>query len=183
MAERTCSVDACERAARTRGWCDTHYARWLRYGSVDVVHHRGPPVRSESERFWAKVDKAGECWEWVAAKFPPGYGQFAVGPPWRRVMAHRWAYEDQIGPIPEGLQLDHLCRNRSCVNPAHLEPVTQRENILRGESMSAVHARQTHCIHGHEFTPENTYPTKTGRRCRACTLANNRRSAKRRRLI
>jgi hypothetical protein len=89
--------------------------------------------------------------------------------------AHRVVYEALVGPIPTGLQLDHLCRTRACVNPAHLEPVTRRENILRGESPSAVHARKTHCIRGHEFTPENTHTRSDGSRsCRKCGARRKR---------
>ncbi|WP_353848602.1 HNH endonuclease signature motif containing protein [Cellulomonas sp.] len=94
------------------------------------------------------------------------------------------AWEQENGPIPPGMQLDHLCRVRECVNPLHLELVTQRENILRGESPAAHHARKTHCDHGHEFTPENTYraPSRPRTRiCRACvTESTRRRNAKRR---
>jgi hypothetical protein len=85
------------------------------------------------------------------------------------VGAHRWSYEALVGPIPPGLEIDHLCRVRNCVNPSHLEPVTKAVNILRGESMSARHARQTHCKSGHPFDAENTRMTTDGqRRCRTC---------------
>jgi hypothetical protein len=102
-----------------------------------------------TERFWAKVDKSGDCWQWTAALNSAGYGKFSVGSK-QQLLAHRYAYELMVGPIPEGLELDHLCRVRRCVNPAHLEPVTTRENVMRG------YARKTHCVHGHEYTPENT---------------------------
>lgn len=118
-------------------------------------------------RFWAKVEKTDTCWLWTAHMARDGYGQFWAGK--KLVRAHRYAYELLIGPIPKGLTLDHLCRIRHCVNPADLEPVTHRENILRGEGWSGLKARQTECIHGHPFDEANTYrrPT-TGRQCRAC---------------
>ena len=126
---------------------------------------------AEAERFWPKVDPDpnGGCWEWTASKLR-GYGQFGTYRDGRAQThrAHRFAYELLVGPIPDGLTLDHLCRNRGCVYPGHLEPATNAENVLRGEGPTAVHARKTHCIHGHEFTPENTYLWRGQRKCRAC---------------
>lgn len=124
------------------------------------------------ERFMAKVEKTDACWMWSAGKTTAGYGQFYPKPR-RGTYAHRWSYEYHIGPIPEGLHIDHLCRNRACVNPDHLEPVTQRTNTLRGASSAALRAAQTVCIHGHPFTPENTMIRKRGngarhRQCREC---------------
>ena len=116
------------------------------------------------------------CWLWTAAT-TNGYGVVQINGKLQR--AHRVVYEALIGKIPEGLEIDHLCRNRSCVNPAHMEPVTGRENIARGESKSAIHSRQTHCKAGHEFTPENTYLRKRGHKterfCRECCRARDRR--------
>jgi len=128
--------------------------------------------RTLEENFWVKVDRwdPDHCWEWTGAKIPGGYASLAV-PGTSQVGAHRVAYELCIGPIPGGLHLDHLCRNRGCVNPKHLEPVTSRENILRGQSPGALNARKTHCKQGHEFTAENTYVIQGGRRCRACNRA------------
>lgn len=124
--------------------------------------------------FWAKVDRHGPsgCWLWLAADNGAGYGMFYVRSSGirRGILAHRLAYELLVGPIPDGLQLDHLCRNTICVNPAHLEPVTPRENCRRGVSPTAINGRKTLCVHGHEFTPENTYVYPNGRRrCRACS--------------
>ena len=134
-------------------------------------------MNTTADRFWAKVtrDREDGCWEWTGG-MTSGYGRFFVGGQSRpkQVGAHRWAYQHLIGPIPDGLQLDHLCRNRACVNPAHLEPVSQRVNVLRGEGLSAKQARQTHCRHGHEFTPENTRMAKGRKRhCRQCQHYRN----------
>lgn len=119
------------------------------------------------DRFARYVQRGDECWEWTGARNAYGYGVFKLDG--RVVMAHRFSYEAEVGLIPDGLQLDHLCRVRHCVNPAHLEPVTSRENLLRGSTITAANAAKTHCKRGHEFTPENTYVDKKGRRdCRAC---------------
>ncbi|GGH34102.1 HNH endonuclease [Microbacterium album] len=124
-------------------------------------------------RFWSKVDKSGDCWLWTAAT-TYGYGRFAIT---KRQMigAHRFAWETVNGPVPDGMVIDHLCRIRLCVNPAHMEVVTNGENVLRGEGLSALNARKTHCKNGHEFTPENTIVTKNpsgnGRACRECRRA------------
>jgi hypothetical protein len=145
---------------------------------------RGPRPKDHAERVerWiAKcvVDENG-CWIWPGSKSNGGYAHVRVlqpdgSRPGRGL--HRVVYEHRVGPVPEGLDLDHLCRVRACCNPAHLEPVTPRENILRGVGVSALNAIKTHCIHGHEFTPENTARDKSGRRqCRECSRAAIRRN-------
>lgn len=103
------------------------------------------------------------CWLWIGAKSRNGYGSTSTGP------AHRASYETFVGPIPPGLQIDHLCRTPSCIRPSHLEPVTQRENAAR----SIPHNRtKTHCKQGHAYSPENTYVTPSGwRRCLECKRA------------
>ena len=129
----------------------------------------------QEQRFWNKVVKEGpkDCWLWIGTITANGYGQ--VKHNGRDIGAHRAAYQILVGPIPDGLTIDHLCRNRRCVNPTHLEPVTTKENLRRGLSPTAINARKTHCIHGHEFTKDNTYHRKgIGRRCRTCARALNR---------
>lgn len=102
------------------------------------------------ERFWPRVTKGAGCWEWTGSVNEDGYGRFAVSHR-KTVRAHRWAYEALVGPIPQGLVIDHLCRNRACVNPAHMEPVTNRTNVLRGDGITARFSRAEVCKFGHKF--------------------------------
>lgn len=127
--------------------------------------------------FWAHVVPGnGDCWGWDSTHLD-GYGQYRITENRRRrtVAAHRYSYEQLIGPIPAGLELDHLCRNRGCVNPYHLDPVTHAVNAARSPLMGKANGLKTHCKRGHEFTPENTRVARqmngysgTGRWCRAC---------------
>ena len=131
---------------------------------------------SLEKRFWTKINKdgplpvyrpgLGSCWLWEGTRSPNGYGSIQVG---YTQLAHRVAYELLIGPIPEGLTLDHLCRVRACVNPKHLEPVSVRENILRGVGLAAMNVLKTHCPQGHTYDILNTYFYPDGKRaCRTC---------------
>ena len=123
----------------------------------------------EADRFWSKVLRRDQgCWEWLGYHDANGYGKFAVRGFGR--YAHRLIYELLTGPIPEGLELDHLCRNPRCIRPDHLEAVTHRENLMRGVGPAAQNARKTHCVNGHEFTPENIYwrGDGKGKQCRQC---------------
>lgn len=135
-------------------------------------------VRGPVDRFWDKVDVTPGCWIWQGKPNAQGYGTHTIYHQ-ERTPAHRFAYELLVGPIPEGLVIDHLCRNPICVNPAHLEPVTNWENVLRGINHVAQNVRKTHCDHGHEFTPENTKVQEDGHRsCRTCMRESNRRRAR-----
>lgn len=119
------------------------------------------------------VDDETGCWNWNGVT-PRGYGYIMRDGV--RHQAHRYMYERAVGPVPEGLQLDHLCRNRSCVNPAHLEPVTCRENLMRGDTLAAQNAAKTHCAHGHPLSGENLYIEPKGSRvCRTCSRESARR--------
>ena len=135
------------------------------------------------DRLLEKIDiQEDGCWLWNAARDVAGYGRFrvATGTKTTALLAHRVVYEVFVGPIPDGLTLDHVwargCVHRHCVNPAHLEPVTNRENILRSESASALSARRTHCDYGHELTEDNVYRMPahpTERYCRVCKRARD----------
>lgn len=183
MSDRTCSIDGCDGSVVARGWCRKHYSRWHRHGAPDItLNPIGSPMM---ERLWAKVDRRGpeECWLWTGS-CTDGYGHVGNGAG-KLVLVHRAVYEALVGPIPEGLVLDHVrargCLDRRCVNPAHLEPVTFAENVSRGKS-GQFQAAKTHCPQGHPYDEANTYVAPSGSRCcRICKRAALLRSKARRR--
>jgi hypothetical protein len=129
---RTCTIGTCSRKHYGRGMCHIHYRRALRNGG-DPEHRQRLRGETPEIRFWAKVDARGPCWLWTAGQTSNGYGRFGLTSRDKR-LAHRFAWELLIGQVPEGLQLDHLCRVRLCVNPDHLEPVTPQENWARSHT-------------------------------------------------
>ena len=158
-------------------------------GSADTVREHKMPesvLECAKERFWKKVDKngpisehrpeLGPCWIWTKTIIKSGYGQFWRGKPSKKLIrAHRWSYEFTVRQIPDGFELDHLCRVKSCVNPMHLEVVTHKENVLRGNSFSAQNARKTYCKQGHPFTENSTYKLlHGGRDCKLCHALRRR---------
>lgn len=164
--EAPCSVPGCDLDRRSNDMCVRHYYRLRRTGRLEL--------RTTTDRFWAFVEKT-DCWNWTGNLNTDGYGRFWDGENRRHVQAHRWSYEKLRSAIGPGLQIDHLCRNRRCVNPDHLEPVTPRVNTLRSTAVTAAHAAKTHCPQGHEYSAENTYRNAAGRHCRICRLEASRR--------
>jgi len=130
-----------------------------------------------TDRFFSKVNKTDGCWLWNSTPSTKGYGMYWVDG--KYALAHRYSYQKFVGDIKDGYQIDHLCRVRKCVNPEHLQQVTQKENILRGTGVTSVNHKKTHCMNGHEFSKENTYITKkNSRRCRICLREKSKRFRK-----
>ena len=141
-----------------------------------TVDPEGFPETPDERRFFAKVERRGDCWFWTGSRHPRGYGGFRLAG--RTQRAHRVIFDWFYGPdIAVGLDIDHLCRNTSCVNPIHLEAVTHAENVRRGDVGKYPYGHRTHCDHGHEFTPENTRQRSdcNGRVCLTCAREADRR--------
>jgi hypothetical protein len=190
---KSCTIPGCGDKHLAKGLCLTHYTRKRKHGDPLIERK---PARTAEERFWAKVDKngplvsarpdLGPCWVWTVSTRDNGYGQFNLHG--RMLGAHRIAYLFVKGSVPDDLQLDHLCHtydpdcpggndclHRRCVNPDHLEPVTQRVNLLRGQGFVAKNAAKTHCKHGHPFNSANTRLLEGGGRlCRECNRERKR---------
>lgn len=173
--KRACSIDECEKPAAIRGWCHMHYGRWQRYGDPHMLTR----VRAREEdaiyRFLENIaPHESGCWNWTGRTMrKEGYAVLVIKSGSPLELGHRFSYRFFTGPIPDGLVIDHLCRNRRCVNPDHLEAVTLGENVLRGVGTSALNAVKTHCPKGHPYDAENTYVRRDrrGRLCRACGRA------------
>src|SRR5688572_7525736 len=190
---KPCCVEGCERPSRKRRMCTLHYQRWQTHGEAGLHVHYTKPSKPAEERFWSKVNKdgpvpqnrpdLGPCWIWLGSCDSGGYGTFNYND--LTVSAHKFIYKATYEEIPPNKQIDHLCRARNCVNPTHLEVVTQQENFERGKGPAVLAAgrqkriqqakEQTHCPHGHLFSPENTYiNTKRSRVCRECKRLRGR---------
>jgi hypothetical protein len=165
-------VQAAPVTDRRRGWRKGEPTAFARGHTKN-----GLPVRG---RLLAGIVYMGDCWLWQGAQ-KDGYGLIRVAG--RMRSAHRASYETFVGPIPPGLEIDHLCRNHACIYPAHLEPVTHGENVRRGSAPTADNARKTHCLRGHPLSGDNLYiffqNGKKSRACKACRKTRKRGAAKR----
>jgi hypothetical protein len=170
MSDASCSTDGCNGHHYAKGKCRPCYDRAKR------ASRPRKPRSTPEQRFWAKVSPGDpdECWLWRGSVNSEGYGRIRIN----RVhyAAHRLAYELLVGPIPEGLHIDHLCRVRSCVNPSHMEPVPCRINVLRGVGVAAQNSRKAFCPRGHVY---DALWAKNYRHCRRCQYQSSRRWATR----
>ena len=199
MPRSACIIPGCPHliSSSRRGWCTTHESRWRKSGDVQahlpvLIRNRSPMIL---ERFWSYVDQSSgpdACWPWTRSKQSSGHGKFSLRCPRHdkscMISAAAFAYEvSTTEPIPDGLEPDHLCRNPPCCNPAHLEPVTHKENVRRGTSMlywpivKAIELERrktkTHCRKGHVWEASNIYydKGKDARNCRACRRIRHQR--------
>lgn len=171
MADRTCSIEACQKRRLCRGWCRSHYERWVKYG--DPLGQPKPQYPPLAERVAARIDPngpvldeaLGRCWNWVGDVNHSGYAVYKTTG--RGSGAYRFVYEMHVGPVPDGLELDHLCRNRLCVNPAHLEPVTHQENCRRAAAFRVLSSCGTVGAYRRHL--------KAKERCELCLAAMNER--------
>lgn len=172
-----------------KGMCRKHYERAMKHGDplTTLIPARGMKL---SERFNLHVDRSGpapsdplakvgtNCWVWTGGLTGTGYGKYSVRSAGilHQGAAHRWSYRMARGPIPDGMTIDHLCRNRVCVRPDHLEAVPILENLLRSPlTLTYKNTAKTHCKNGHEFTEKNTYRRldRNGRDCKTCRRARH----------
>lgn len=178
MAQRTCSIEGCGNPVQCRGWCNKHYLKWRKYGTPSAGKDDGVRLSWPENLLQRMEPQPNGCIWFTGCIRPDGYGQT---PRQGSELAHRAAYEHFVGPIPEGLDLDHRCHNtdescaggptclhRRCVNVEHLEPATRGENVRRGRGGSN-NSRKTHCPQGHPYDEVNTFVnSKGGRECRTC---------------
>lgn len=125
-------------------------------------------MKNTLDIFWSKVEKTESCWLWLGYKINSGYGKFVYKG--ENMLSHRLSYQLHKGKIPQGLEIDHLCRVKHCVNPDHLEAVTRKENQIRGMGFISIESKKTHCPQGHPYSGDNLFiDYKGGRRCRKCS--------------
>lgn len=183
MADRTCSIVDCNKPSVARGWCSSHYSRWHSYGDPlgTSTFRLAGDTPEQKLLLNHTVDPDSGCWRWNGSVQRDGYGVIrAFG---SNMLTHRLAHELWIGPIPQGLTIDHVaargCVHRNCFNPAHLEAVTHAENVARGRA-GEYHRTRTECAQGHPFDEANTRQRRDGARaCRICSNEFSRRARQR----
>lgn len=178
-----CSMAECDSDARARGLCSKHWQSAKRSGTLPkewTREQRKPvPIEAKLEK-WKSINPETGCWEWTRTLSEDGYGKVPISGS-RYGSVHRISYQIAKGEIPDGFELDHLCRNRRCFNPDHLEPVTRRTNVVRGllpGMMKRKAVSQTHCKNGHLLFGENLVlqgPEKKFRVCRICRAERQKR--------
>ncbi len=176
MTERKCTVENCLRRHYAKGLCKRHYGRVQYHGSTDRLQSglKAKPLR---DRIDAQTDRTGDCWIWIGAMHTSGYGKVgAGGDGGATLLAHRASYELSVGPIPEGHQIDHLCRNRACVKPQHLEPVPALINMRRMNAACGIGSAKIECPKGHPYSEENTSHRNGRRHCKTCARDRARRN-------
>lgn len=171
LAPGPCAVGGCVKTVQARGLCAMHYARALRAERGIAAPEKNRVGVDPLTKIIARCE-IGLCWSWQRGQSSSGYGVVAYGG--RNHYTHRAMWELLIGPIPAGMEIDHLCKNKLCCNPEHLEPVTPRVNKLRSGSPSGRHARREVCDQGHPFSEENTVIRHGYRTCRTCTRDKSR---------
>lgn len=175
MAKRTCSIDGCEKPHLARGWCSMHYERWKHHGDPMYTAPSSPIERLLLRIVITPGPLGTPCWVPTYCR-DGGGGYAAMNVNGRLTSCHGVAYEHFVGPVPEGLELDHLCRVRTCCNPAHLEAVTHLENVRRGMAPNVVASRTNTCPRGHSL--EDAYRNGPRRACRTCRDMRNAKKAK-----
>jgi len=174
-----CRAPGCTREYAKRGLCTTHFYRLYEQGRLTLL-----PKLPPEERFWAMVTKTDDCWLWTGGNDGRGYGRFEIRRrsydgtiPAITRMAHRYAYELLVGPIPDGCELDHVCEVRNCVRPDHVDPVTKQEHARR------TRMRKTHCKRGHELAGDNVVIVNGARHCLSCRKIHNAKKTEKRRAL
>ena len=164
MSSQSCTIESCGRPVQARGLCHMHYQRWRLYGNPHYSKLRDPSIAAQ--RFWGQVDKRGddECWIWQGPTNGSGYGSFSSSV-YGSTSAHRHSYQVANGPLLPGMVVDHMCRRRACVNPAHLQAVTQKQNCEHKEaSPRSVTGIRGVAPSGRKAKPWQVYVTTNGKR-------------------
>ncbi len=167
MGDVTCLELDCNNTPLSRGWCNKHYLARRNAGLLAAL--------TPLQRFWKQIDTSGECWIWTGKTRPDGYARIGVDR--GHMPVHRFAYEAFVGPIPDDMHVDHLCRTRACARPDHLEVVTQAENNRRAVAVRKPTEPKAECPHGHPMSGENLAVNTVGKRsCRECARIRGRKN-------